>query len=303
MSTGKQICGSEISPLSQVMRCPQSLIGNITGIGKLPTYCTPRAQFAMTDVLSECLGSIGGCLEPFMGGEPPEKMGVIVLHDVYGFNLPNSKYVADHFARSGYPTVMPDLFAGKTYPWAATEKHAEPCDTKEFWQWFDSLQNADFCEHVEDICDKLIQRLKVFENCSQVAIVGVGVGASFMERLCSGELKKYAVGISLSGYHTDSSRYWKRQCPIYYAKPVADPFFFPDTAATSLEIAGAEIVNFGGVRQGFVTRARCDESVDAADKALTYAITKIKKTLADIEKEKHAERMAKMAKAKAAEAK
>ena len=33
-------------------------------------------------------------------------VGVMVIHDIWGFNIPNAKYVADHLAAAGFPTVL-----------------------------------------------------------------------------------------------------------------------------------------------------------------------------------------------------
>eukprot|EP00069_Balaena_mysticetus_P001084 bmy_15023T0 len=41
---------------------------------------------------------------------------VIVIQDIFGWQLPNTRYMADMIAGNGYTTIVPDFFVGQE-PW------------------------------------------------------------------------------------------------------------------------------------------------------------------------------------------
>ena len=58
--------------------------------------------------------TIGGApayfAEPAAGKE--KKVGVLIVHDIWGFNIPNSKYIADYLAKNGFDALLPNLYVG-----------------------------------------------------------------------------------------------------------------------------------------------------------------------------------------------
>ncbi|XP_006900228.1 PREDICTED: carboxymethylenebutenolidase homolog [Elephantulus edwardii] len=51
--------------------------------------------------------------------KPPVDTGkaVVVIQDIFGWQLPNTRYMADMIAANGYTTVVPDFFVGQE-PWS-----------------------------------------------------------------------------------------------------------------------------------------------------------------------------------------
>ncbi|XP_071660563.1 carboxymethylenebutenolidase homolog isoform X2 [Patagioenas fasciata] len=47
--------------------------------------------------------------------KPPAstEKAVVVIHDVFGWELPNIRYIADMLTTNGYITICPDFFAGQ----------------------------------------------------------------------------------------------------------------------------------------------------------------------------------------------
>ncbi|CAE8605599.1 unnamed protein product [Polarella glacialis] len=44
-----------------------------------------------------------------------KRMGIVVVHDIFGTAIPNCKYIVDHFASKGFDAVMPDFYTGKAH--------------------------------------------------------------------------------------------------------------------------------------------------------------------------------------------
>jgi dienelactone hydrolase len=52
--------------------------------------------------------------------QTPSQHAIVILTDVFGFTLPNTRLIADQFAANGYLTVIPDLFNGNEVTWPTT---------------------------------------------------------------------------------------------------------------------------------------------------------------------------------------
>lgn len=55
------------------------------------------------------------------------KVGIIVITDIFGFQLPNTRRVADYLASHGYTVIVPDLFDGDIW--------LETSDWSKFGEW------------------------------------------------------------------------------------------------------------------------------------------------------------------------
>ncbi|KAM9693922.1 carboxymethylenebutenolidase homolog isoform 2-T2 [Trichechus inunguis] len=57
--------------------------------------------------------------------KPPVNTGraVIVIQDIFGWQLPNTRYMADMIAANGYTTILPDFFVGRE-PWCPSSDWA-----------------------------------------------------------------------------------------------------------------------------------------------------------------------------------
>jgi len=59
--------------------------------------------------------------------ENDKKVGIIVITDVFGFQLPNTRKVGDLLANNGYAVLIPDLFDGDVW--------IEGADRSKFGEW------------------------------------------------------------------------------------------------------------------------------------------------------------------------
>ncbi|PWA64580.1 alpha/beta-Hydrolases superfamily protein [Artemisia annua] len=53
-----------------------------------------------------------GSLNSYVSGNPDSKIGVILISDVWGFEAPKLRKIADKLASGGYYVVVPDFFHG-----------------------------------------------------------------------------------------------------------------------------------------------------------------------------------------------
>ncbi|KAL1219308.1 Endo-1,3,1,4-beta-D-glucanase [Cardamine amara subsp. amara] len=57
---------------------------------------------------------VGG-LDAYVSGSPDSKLGVLLVSDIYGYQAPNLRTLADKVAASGFYVVVPDYFYGDPY--------------------------------------------------------------------------------------------------------------------------------------------------------------------------------------------
>ncbi|XP_056440297.1 carboxymethylenebutenolidase homolog isoform X1 [Gadus chalcogrammus] len=86
---------------------------------------------------------------------------VIVIHDIYGWTLPNTRYMADMLAENGYIAVCPDFYVGKD-PWSPTS------DWSKFQEWCEDKKPTVINREVEAV----LRFLK--EQCGVRLIGSVG---------------------------------------------------------------------------------------------------------------------------------
>ncbi|XP_068091530.1 carboxymethylenebutenolidase homolog [Hyperolius riggenbachi] len=86
---------------------------------------------------------------------------IIVVQDVYGWELPNTRYFADLLASHGYTSVVGDFFVGQE-PWNATR------DRSEFFKWLDTRPADKAYVQVEAI----LRYLKNECHAKSIGIIG-----------------------------------------------------------------------------------------------------------------------------------
>ncbi|KAI3908060.1 hypothetical protein MKW98_003705 [Papaver atlanticum] len=63
---------------------------------------------------SGCVEEIGG-LQSYVSGSLDSKLGILLVSDVFGYEAPNLRNLADKVAAAGYYVVVPDFFHGDPY--------------------------------------------------------------------------------------------------------------------------------------------------------------------------------------------
>jgi len=201
-----------------------------------------------------------------------KRMGIVVVHDIFGVNLPNPRYVADFLASKGFDAVVPDFFAGHDVtPWPATETEVtEPLEGDAFSTWFSSITNeeywAKFSAEVDD-CTAFLRR----KGCVRFGLVGFCWGGRAVE--VAAENGRFAAAVSIHGVMHSAETYKAVKCPIEYLT-INDDQFFPKDAQDSIIAAGGKLKIFEGVGHGFAVRGDfTDDKVKAAaDEALNDAV-------------------------------
>ncbi|CAL5397358.1 unnamed protein product [Camellia sinensis] len=63
-----------------------------------------------------------GCLNTYVTGSPVSKTGILLISDVFGYEAPKLRKLADKIAYSGFYVVVPDFFYGDPFTYENAEK-------------------------------------------------------------------------------------------------------------------------------------------------------------------------------------
>ena len=86
---------------------------------------------------------------------------VIVVQDIFGWQLPNTRYMADMIARNGYTTIVPDFFVGQ-----------EPWDPAGDWSTFPAWLKSRNARKVNREVDAVLRYLRQQCHAQKIGIVG-----------------------------------------------------------------------------------------------------------------------------------
>ncbi|KAF7291205.1 DLH domain-containing protein [Mycena indigotica] len=219
--------------------------------------------------------TLGGvpCYVATPAGEYDATKAVLYLSDACGLALPNNKLLADDYARNGYKTVVPDLFAGDPVPPTALDPDAPPFD----WQaWLPQHQPA----HTGPLLDAVLAALTL-SGVTHIACAGYCFGArAALDLALAQRVSPVALahpsqvrrGPSAEDAHAYAAT---AAAPLLIVACEHDPVFPPaDQAITDAILGGGRFapgykrVYFPGCRHGFAVRGDpADPAVRAAKKA------------------------------------
>lgn len=86
---------------------------------------------------------------------------IIIIQDIYGWQLPNTRYMADMLASNGYIAVCPDFYIGKE-PWSPSH------DWSTFQQWLEDKKPTNINKEV----DAVLRFLKSQCGAQRIGAVG-----------------------------------------------------------------------------------------------------------------------------------
>jgi len=216
-----------------------------------------------------------GSFSIYTASPSPDKTrhaGVIVAYDIFGFAVPNTKYIADHLASQGFETIMPDFYHGEGWSEDKTSELATP----KFTEWISKfrLTNEEYrAKFVEDV-KVSIKYLKETKGCKKVAMIGFCWGGTVSSYIAGTGLIDAAVSIHGSGHSGQEVEGCKS--PIYYITVEGDRSF-PAAKIEEIQKAFEDKKGVGGIKvygspahHGFVNRGKFDDPVmqKLADEAM-----------------------------------
>ena len=109
------------------------------------------------------------------GDSIARKIGVLVLHDIWGFNIPNAKYIADHFASNGFHAVLPNLYHGISTldGWSGTEfNDGEPLEGTRWDTWWTEITSDAYWNPFHERVAAAARLLR--DECGCTALCAIG---------------------------------------------------------------------------------------------------------------------------------
>ncbi|XP_004698176.1 carboxymethylenebutenolidase homolog [Echinops telfairi] len=183
---------------------------------------------------------------------------VVIIQDIFGWQLPNTRYMADMIAANGYTTIVPDFFVGQE-PWHPTG------DWSTFAEW---LKTRD-ARKVDKEMDAVLRYLKKQCGAQRIGLVGFCWGGVAVHHLMATR-PDFRAGVSVYGLVKDAEDVYSLKNPTLF-------IFAENDAVISLEQVSLltrklkdhckveyQIKTFSGQTHGFVHRKR--EDVAPADK-------------------------------------
>jgi len=183
----------------------------------------------------------------------PEKKGetaVIVIHDIWGFQIPNSKLRGDFLASKGHYAITADFYHGN--PWTLEKGQL---GGEEFMQWRKEIME----NHKERVFQDLEKIVKFLNNKGYHRIGAIGFcwgGSMVVQALQRGLIK---AGVSLHGglVSAESARLIKGPC-LYICSEIDKNVSKQTIEQTKEGIKDTSVIAefqwYEGVEHGFANR-------------------------------------------------
>ncbi|XP_007953990.1 carboxymethylenebutenolidase homolog [Orycteropus afer afer] len=192
--------------------------------------------------------------------KPPVDTGraVIVIQDIFGWQLPNTRYMADMIAANGYTTIVPDFFVGQE-PWHPSD------DWSTFPEWL-KTRNA---RKVDKEVDATLKYLRLHCGARKLGLVGFCWGGVAVHHLMATR-PEFSAGVSVYGLVRDAEDVYGLQAPtlfIFAENDAVIPLGQVSSLTQKLKDhckVDYQIKTFSGQTHGFVHRKR--EDFTPADK-------------------------------------
>lgn len=190
--------------------------------------------------------------------KPPMDTGkaVIVIQDIFGWQLPNTRYIADMIAGNGYTTILPDFFVGQE-PWSPSG------DWSIFPEWVKSRNARKINKEVEAV----LQYLKRHCGAQRIGVVGFCWGGIAVHHIMT-TYPEVKAGVCVYGVVKDFGDIYSLKNPTLF-------IFAENDSAIPLEHVSQltqklkehckveyQIKTFSGQTHGFVHRKREDCSAE-----------------------------------------
>ncbi|XP_008808248.1 endo-1,3;1,4-beta-D-glucanase-like [Phoenix dactylifera] len=201
-----------------------------------------------------------GGLKAYTAGSPDSKLAIILVSDVYGFEAPNLRKIADKAAASGFFVVVPDFLYGDPY----SPNNAE----RPLPIWIQSHTTAKGFEDAKPVIAALKSK-----GISAVGAAGFCWGAKVVVELAKAAEIQAAVFLHPSFVSVDDIKEVK--CPIAILGAEFDHLSPPELVKQFEQILSAKtgvsyfVKIFPGVAHGWSVRYKVDDAsaVKSAEEA------------------------------------
>ncbi|KAK4201902.1 putative carboxymethylenebutenolidase, partial [Triangularia verruculosa] len=190
--------------------------------------------------------------------KPREKDAILLLTDVFGLKLPENRLLADSFARAGYLTVVPDLFAGSPAPADINDPSNANFSIPEF-----------LARHTPAVTDPIISStisyIRSTLNINQIAAAGYCFGGKYAFRVINPANSTTGIGGANVAFAAHPSLLTDEEI-AGITKPVAVAAADRDELLTAAQRANLErlllekgerylVATYGQTPHGFAVRA------------------------------------------------
>ncbi|KAG1331779.1 endo-1,3-1,4-beta-D-glucanase [Cocos nucifera] len=201
-----------------------------------------------------------GGLKAYTAGSPDSKLAIILASDVYGFEAPNLRKIADKIAGSGFFVVVPDFLYGDPY----SPNNAE----RPLPIWIQSHTTVKGFEDAKSVIAALKSK-----GISAVGAAGFCWGAKVVVELAKADAIQAAVLLHPSFVSVDDIKEVK--CPIAILGAESDHLSPPELVKQFEQILSAKkevsyfVKIFPGVAHGWSVRYKVDDAsaVKSAEEA------------------------------------
>ncbi|KAK7123847.1 hypothetical protein R3I93_022073 [Phoxinus phoxinus] len=181
---------------------------------------------------------------------------IIVIQDIYGWQLPNTRYMADMLSANGYIAICPDFFVGKE-AWRPSD------DWSTFQQWLDDKKPTDIKKEV----DVVLRYLKEQCGAKHIGVVGFCWGGVATHYIAL-QYQEIKAGVSVYGIVREREDRFDLKSPTLFIFAENDAVI-PLDQVTTLETrlkekctADYQVKIFPNQTHGFVHRKREDINPD-----------------------------------------
>lgn len=219
------------------------------------------------------VAKLGG-LKAYVSGSPHSKRGIILVSDVYGYEAPNLRKLADKVSAAGFYVVVPDYFYGDPYKVEYKERRPVPV-------WIKDHRPEKGFEDSKPV----IKALKS-KGITSIGATGICWGAKVVVELAKTELIQAAVFFHPSYVTIDDIKAVKAPLAIFGAEfdgsaPPALLKQFEKVLASKPKVK-SYVKIFPKVKHGWTVRYNTSDraAVKAAEKAhkemLHWFVTQLK---------------------------
>ncbi|XP_060628692.2 carboxymethylenebutenolidase homolog [Anolis sagrei] len=175
---------------------------------------------------------------------------VIVIHDVFGWQLPNTRYIADMLASNGYIAILPDFYRGQT-AWTLSDD----------WDTFDDWLKTRDSKNINRETDVVLKYLKEQCHAKEIGVIGFCWGGAAVHHLML-RYSEFKAGVSIYGVIRFHDTSCELKNPTFFIFGEND-FFIPLDQVAELEQnlkkeckTDFEVKIYPGQRHGFVHRRK-----------------------------------------------